>query len=135
MDFVQNNIFLIAVAFISGAMLIFPLVRSRAGGPAVDTTGATHLINREDALVIDVRDAEEYAKGHILGARNIPLAQLEARIAELEKHKAKPLILSCDTGNRSQGALATLRARGFERAVNLAGGLAAWRQAGLPVEK
>jgi rhodanese-related sulfurtransferase len=101
----------------------------------VGTTEATQLINREDALLIDVRDAEEYAKGHILGARNIPLAQLEARVGELEKHKAKPVILSCDTGNRSQGALATLRARGFERAVNLAGGLAAWRQAGLPVEK
>jgi rhodanese-related sulfurtransferase len=135
MDFIKNNIFLIAVAFVSGAMLIFPLVRSRASGPSVGTTEATQLINREDALLIDVRDAEEYAKGHILGARNIPLAQLESRIGELEKHKEKPVIVSCDSGGRSAGALSTLRGKGFARAVNLAGGLNAWKQAGLPVEK
>lgn len=135
MDFIQNNIFLIAVAFVSGAMLIFPMLRSRAGGPTVGTTEATRLINREDAFLLDVREPEEYAKGHILGAKNIPLGQLESRIGELEKHKAKPVIVHCETGNRSGVGLAKLRAKGFERAANLAGGYAAWKQAGLPVEK
>ena len=135
MDFVQNNIFLILVAFASGAMLVWPAVRGRAGGAAVSVTDATRLINREDALLVDVREAEEFAKGHILGARNIPLAQLEARVGELEKHKAKPVIVHCETGNRSRGAQSTLRAKGFERAVNLAGGYVAWKQAGMPVEK
>jgi len=135
MDFIQNNIFLIAVAFVSGAMLLYPFLRARAGGPSVGTTEATNLINREDAFLLDVREPDEFAKGHLLGAKNIPLGQLESRVGELDKHKAKPVIVHCETGNRSASGLATLRAKGFARAVNLAGGYAAWKQAGLPVEK
>ena len=135
MDFIQNNILLIAVAFVSGAMLIWPFVRRTSGGPWVSTVEATQLINRQDALVLDVRSAEEYAKGHILGARNLPLADLERRSAELDKHKAKPVIVHCENGNRSTSALALLRKHGFASVVNLAGGYAAWQQAGLPVEK
>ena len=135
MEFVQNNILLILVAFFSGAMLIWPAVRRGAGGPSVSTLQATQLINREDALVIDVRDAAEYAKGHILGARNVPLAELERRAEELAKHKAKPVILCCESGNHSAGAAGVLRRHGFEKAHNLAGGIAAWQQAGLPVER
>ena len=135
MDFVQNNLLLIATALISGAMLIWPLVRRGAGGPWVTTLQATHMINREDALVIDVRDAAEYAKGHILGARSAPLADLERRLAELAKFKARPVIVHCESGNRSTNAIGILRRNGFDKACNLAGGLAAWQQAGLPVEK
>jgi rhodanese-related sulfurtransferase len=135
MEFVQNNIFLIAVAFISGAMLLWPLVRRGAAGPSVNTLEATQLINREDAVVLDVREPAEYAKGHVLGAKNVPLAQVESRLGELEKHKAKPVILYCETGNRAGTAQAALRAKGFERAVNLTGGVGAWQQAGLPMEK
>ncbi len=135
MDFVQNNLLLIAVAFVSGAMLIWPLVRRGAGGPWVSTLQATHMINREDALVIDVRDAAEYAKGHILGARSAPLAELERRLAELAKFKARPVIVNCESGNRSTNAVGILRRNGFAKVYNLAGGLAAWQQAGLPVEK
>lgn len=135
MDFIQNNILLIAVAFVSGAMLIWPFVRRTSGGPWVSTVEATQLINRQDALVLDVRSAEEYAKGHILGAKNLPLADLERRAAELDKHKAKPVIVHCENGNRSTSALPLLRKHGFASVVNLAGGYAAWQQAGLPVEK
>lgn len=135
MDFVQNNLLLIAVAFVSGAMLIWPLVRRGAGGPWVTTLQATHMINREDALVIDVRDAAEYTKGHILGARSAPLADLERRLAELAKFKARPVIVHCESGNRSTNAIGILRRNGFANVYNLAGGLAAWQQAGLPVEK
>jgi rhodanese-related sulfurtransferase len=134
-DFIKNNILLIAVAFVSGAMLIWPLVRRGAGGPWVSTTEATQLINRQDALVLDVRGTDDFAKGHILGAKNLPLADLERRVAELEKFKAKPVIVHCDTGNRSSNAIPVLRKQGFATVVNLAGGFAAWKQAGLPVEK
>lgn len=135
MEFVQNNLLLIAVAFASGAMLIWPLVRRSAGGPWVGTLQATHMINREDALVLDVRDAAEYAKGHILGSRSAPLAELEGRIGEFAKHKSRPVIIACDSGNRSTNAIGILRRHGFSNVFNLAGGLAAWQQAGLPVEK
>lgn len=135
MDFVQNNLLLILVAFASGAMLIWPTVRRNAGGPWVDTLRATQMINREDAVVVDVREVGEYARVHILGARNLPLGELERRVAELEKHKSKPLILCCDSGNRSGKAISILRQHGFERVQNLSGGFGAWQQAGLPVEK
>lgn len=135
MDFIRNNWVLFAFAFISGGMLLWPLVRRGAGGPWVSTLQATHMINREDALVIDVRDAAEYAKGHILGARSTPLADLERRMGELAKFKARPVIVNCESGNRSTNAIGILRRNGFDRVYNLAGGLAAWQQAGLPVER
>jgi len=135
MDFIQNNILLIAVAFASGAMLIWPFVRRTAGGPWVSTLQATQMINREDALVLDVREAAEYAKGHILGAKNVPLAELERRAGEFDKHKSKPVIVTCDSGSRATRAIGTLKGRGFANVVNLAGGYGGWQQAGLPVEK
>ena len=135
MEFVTKNIFIIAIALVSGGMLIWPLLRRGAGGPWVNTLAATQLINRSDALVVDLRSHEDYAKGHILGAKNIPLADLERRAGELDKHKAKPLILHCGDGNRAGGAVAVLRKKGFDSVHNLAGGYTAWQQAGLPVEK
>ena len=135
MDFIKNNILLIAVAFVSGAMLIWPLVRRGSGGPWVTTVEATQLLNRQNALLLDVRSADEFAKGHILGAKNVPLAELERRAPELDKYKARPVIVHCDTGNLSTSALPMLRKQGFATVVNLTGGYSAWKQAGLPVEK
>jgi rhodanese-related sulfurtransferase len=135
MDFVRNNLLLIALAVVSGAMLVWPLLRRGAGGPWVSTLEATHLINRQDAIVIDLRDAAEYSKGHILGARSVPLADLERRLGELTKFKSRPVILSCESGGRSGNAIAVLRRSGFTNVHNLSGGVAAWQQAGLPVEK
>ena len=135
MKFITENIFLIAVAFVSGAMLVWPLVRRGAGGPSVGTLEATMLINQKDAVVIDVREPGEFAQSHILNARNVPLGEIEARIKELERFKAKPVIVSCATGNRSGSAASVLRKHGFANVVNLAGGVAAWQQAGLPTEK
>ena len=134
MEFIRNNILLIVVAFVSGGMLLWPLVRRTAGGPWVNTTQATHLINREDALVVDVREPGEYGAGHILGARNVPLSRL-GDAGDFGKRKDRPLILYCDSGDRSGKATTALKKRGFERVVNLTGGIGAWQQAGLPVEK
>jgi rhodanese-related sulfurtransferase len=135
MEFITKNIYLVVIALVSGGMLIWPLLRRGTGGPWVNTLEATQLINRSDALVVDLRGTEDYAKGHILGAKNIPLADLERRAGELDKHKAKPLILHCGDGNRAGGGVATLRKKGFDSVHNLAGGYIAWQQAGLPVEK
>jgi rhodanese-related sulfurtransferase len=134
MEFIVKNWALVLIAFVSGSMLLWPLLR-RGGGPWVNTLQATQLMNREDALVIDLRPAADFAKGHILGAKNVPLAELERRAGELDKHKAKPVILHCGDGNRSGGGVSLLRKVGFGNVVNLAGGFAAWQQAGLPVEK
>jgi rhodanese-related sulfurtransferase len=135
MEFITKNIFLIVIAAVSGGMLLWPLLRKGTGGPWVNTLQATQLMNRDDALVVDLRPAEEFAKGHILGARSIPLADLERRANELDKHRAKPVIVHCSDGNRAGGGVALLRKSGFANVVNLSGGYAAWQQAGLPVEK
>jgi len=135
MDFIIKYWHFVAIAAVSGGMLLWPLLRKGAGGPWVNTLQATQLMNRDDALVIDVRAAADYAKGHILGAKNVPLAELEKRAGELDKHKAKPVILHCGDGNRAGSGVALLRKGGFAHVVNLTGGYAAWQQAGLPVEK
>ena len=135
MDFVQNNLLLIATALISGAMLLWPLVRRGTGGPWVSTLDATRLINQKDAPLLDVREPAEFAAGHILGAKNMPLAQIGARAAEFDKWKAKPVIVYCDSGSRATSAMPLLKQRGIAEVYNLSGGFPAWQQAGLPVEK
>ena len=137
LQFLQKgyNGVLFAVALVSGAMLLWPLVRRGTGGPWVNTTRATEMINREDALMVDVRDPAEYGAGHILGAKSVPLSRVEEGASELDKRKDRPLIVYCDGGDRAAKAAAALKKQGFSRVANLAGGIGAWRQAGLPVEK
>lgn len=134
-DFLRQNYLLVLVALVSGGMLVWPYVRRATGGPWVSPAQATHLINREDAFVIDVREPGEYGAGHVLGAKNIPLGRVQAAGADLAKRKEKPVIVYCETGNRSASAAATLRKQGFARVFNLSGGMKAWQDAGLPVEK
>jgi len=90
MDFVVKNIFLVMLAAVSGGMLLWPLLRKGAGGPWVSTLEATQLINRSDALVVDLRSAEEYAKGHILGAKSVPLADWSGARASSRRTRRKP---------------------------------------------
>lgn len=120
------------LALISGGMLFWQLVNS-GGNDRVSPLQATLLLNRDDALVIDVREANEWTGGHIPNARHIPLGQLEKRLGEIEKFKTRPLIVSCQSGNRSSSACAKLKKHGFEKVFNLAGGIGAWREAGLPM--
>jgi rhodanese-related sulfurtransferase len=129
------NPLLALTALVAGGMLLWPLVRRTAGGPWVNTTRAIELINREDALLLDVRDAGEYGAGHLLGAKHLPLARIDEGAGELAKKKERPLIVYCDGGERSGKAAAALKRQGFTRVAALTGGLDAWRQAGLPVEK
>ena len=133
MQFFIDNALLIAVAFLSGGMLLWPLIRSRAGGPALTTLQATQLINSKHAQVVDIRDAAEFAKGSLPNARNIPLGELANRAAK-ELKKDRPVIVLCNAGNIAGRAAAQLRAAGMAEVYVLAGGLAAWREAGLPVK-
>ena len=125
---------LIAVAVASGAMLLWPLIQGAATA-GLDPAGAVQLINREKGVVVDVCDPAEFAAGHVGGAKNIPLADLESKLGNAVKNKALPLILVCQTGARSGRAVAVAKKLGYEKAQNLAGGLAAWKAANLPVEK
>ena len=93
------------------------------------------LINREKAVVIDVREPAEFAAGHLVAAKNIPVAEIEAKLPGAVKNKALPVILVCRTGSRSGAALAVAKKLGYTQAQSLAGGIAAWTAAKLPVEK
>jgi rhodanese-related sulfurtransferase len=133
--FFIDNWFLFAAALVSGGLLVWPLLTKGAGGSSkVTPAEAVRLINREKAVLIDVSEPAEYAAGHASGSRSVPLALIDAS-SELPKNKALPLVVVCPTGTRAARAVAALKKAGFENAQALAGGLAAWREANLPVEK
>ena len=132
MEFIQQNWYWAALAAVSGTLLV---VTSLKGGRGISPTQATMLINREDAIVVDVRESAEYSAGHLLNARHIPLGELEKRLGELDKFKDKPVILNCQSGSRSASACGVLRKAGFNNVHNLEGGIAAWEQAGMPISR
>ncbi|GAB2182629.1 rhodanese-like domain-containing protein [Denitratisoma sp. agr-D3] len=132
MAFVQQNIFLVILVLSSGGLLLWELVKGGAGN-GLSAAQATLKINREDALVVDVRESNEWATGHIPQARHIALGQLEKRMHEIEKYKERPVIVCCASGNRSANACKQLRKAGFSQVFNLNGGISAWSDAGLPV--
>lgn len=131
MQFFIDNFLLIAVAFVSGGMLVWPLIKSRASGPALSTVQATQLINSRHAAIVDIRTPDEFSKGSLPNARNIPVEKLGSRVGELKKDK--PVIVVCANGKNANSAAADLRSRGIAEVYVLAGGLAAWRDAGLPL--
>jgi rhodanese-related sulfurtransferase len=133
-SFLLENWTLILVAFVSGGMLVWPLMRGGAGATSVRTSEAVRLINRERGVLVDVCEPAEYAAGHAAGARSIPFGQLGAGKG-LPGDKALPILLICASGARSGRAVSLLRKAGYEKAVSVAGGLNAWRDAQLPVER
>lgn len=134
MEFVRQNFLLIAVAVVSGLMLIWPLLRG-GRGRQVEPQEAVLKMNHEDALVLDVREPAEFSQGHIPRARHIPLGELARRLNELDKFRDRPIIVACRSGHRSAGACGILARNGFQNVYNLAGGMIAWEAANLPVEK
>ena len=135
MNFVIENWMLFAVAVAAGGMLLWPMLSGAAGASGLTANGAVQLINREKAVVVDVRDAEEFAGGHIVGSKNLPLAQLEEKLPTAVKNKGLPLLLVCASGVRANKAVAAAKKLGFEKAQAIGGGMKAWRDAGLPTEK
>ena len=134
MKFFVDNWYLIVMALVSGGLLLWPRIRAGGGAGAVTAAEAVQLINRERAVLIDVSEPTEYAAGHAIGSKSVPLSGLEAS-NDLPKNKTLPLVVVCATGARASRAVATLNKLGFANARPLAGGLKAWREANLPVEK
>lgn len=134
MKFIVDNWMLIAIAVASGSLLLWPALQGAAMA-GLNPAGAVQLINREKGVVIDVCEPGEFAAGHVGGAKNIPLGELESKLAGAVKNKTLPLILVCQSGARSARAVAIAKKLGYEQAQSLGGGLASWRAANLPVEK
>lgn len=134
--FLFNNWMLVLALVASGAMLVWPFVqRHLSPGREVGALAATQLINRQNALILDLRESAEYAAGRVPNALHIPLAQLNARGQELAKFVSRPIIAYCDRGQRSRSAVSALSKLGFSEVFTLHGGLRAWSDAGMPLEK
>ena len=136
MSFIQQNIWLVLIALASGSALVWPLISRKISGAAeVGPMEAVQLINRKDAVMVDLREPGEFGGGHAPNARNIPQSQLDKRMGDLQKFKDRPVILVCQTGGRSHAVTAQLKKAGLGQVMVLSGGMGAWQQANLPVEK
>jgi rhodanese-related sulfurtransferase len=136
MSYLANNWYWILAAAVSGGGLLWLQLRDGTASGGVSPQDAVLLINREKAIVIDVCEPGEFAAGHIKGARNIPVAQLGADGAKgLPTNKQVPLVVACASGMRASKAAQQLRQLGYEKAQILNGGMKAWREANMPVEK
>ncbi len=135
-EFVMNNLALVALFMASGAMLLWPeFARLSGGGSEIGTLEATRLMNQGPFLALDVRDEKDFAAGHLPRARHIPIRDLAGRLGEIAKFKDKPVIVTDRGGPRAGAACRFLRKSGFSNVFQLKGGVAAWQQASLPVEK
>ena len=134
LDFIANNWHLFA-ALVAISLLI-GIDTMRRGGTGANQVSA-QLINQENAVVVDVCQPEEFRKGHIPAAINIPVDQIKEQLGQLEKFRKKdrPIVLSCRSGQRASRAAAVLRKNEFERVYTLSGGLAAWEKENLPLER
>jgi len=133
-NFILQNWYLILLALVSGGLLAWAMV-SGGGLGGLSASAAVQLINREKAVVVDVCEAGEYAAGHTGGARSVPLSQFKERLPQVVKNKTVPLVLVCASGLRARRAAAMARGLGYEKAQALTVGMAAWREANMPVEK
>ena len=132
MNFLLDNWMLIAVALASGVALVVPTLGKGSGLSPQDMV---QLMNREKAVVIDVCEPDEFARGHVVGAKNLPLGELEAKLSQVAKNKSNPVVMVCQVGARSARAAATAKKLGYENVQSLAGGLKAWQAANMPIEK
>lgn len=131
----RNPMLSAAFAGLTLALLVTEVLRLLRGGQRLAPAGLTALVNREDALVVDTRAAGDFEKGHIPGAKHLPLAQVEPEHRLLAAAKARPLVLVCKSGQAANAAAAKLRKAGFAQVHVLDGGIDGWQQAGLPLAK
>jgi rhodanese-related sulfurtransferase len=131
-NFLIENWMLLALALGSGFALLLPVLTKGSG---LDPQTMVQLMNREKAVVIDVCEPDEFARGHVIGSKNLPFGQLEEKLGQVVKNKSAQVIMVCQVGARSGRAAATARKLGYENAQSLSGGLRAWTAASMPTEK
>jgi rhodanese-related sulfurtransferase len=136
-EFFSNHPILSAVWVVLFVMLMASIIKSRFSAvKQLSPTELTLQVNRDDAVVVDIRTEADFAKGHITGARQLALGDIEKQqLAGLEKHKAQPIIVVCQAGVTAQKAAASLIKQGFNKVSVLQGGMSGWTGASLPVVK
>ncbi|MEH6580521.1 MAG: rhodanese-like domain-containing protein [Halioglobus sp.] len=133
LEFLAQQWMVVAALVAVIAMLVFH--ESRKSGPSLSPQQAINLVNAENGVFLDLRDAGDYKQGHIVEALNIPAARVESRIGELEKHKSSPIVLVCKMGQQAGAAGKQLRASGFEQVYKMSGGMLEWSNLQLPTVK
>ncbi len=132
-EFISQHYILVSI--FAGLLVAFVVNESKRGGAAISSTNLVSLVNRDDALVVDLREVKDYGKGHIAGALNLPYASFDARMSELDAHKGRPVVLVCKMGQHAGAIGRKLKAQGFEDVRRLSGGMAEWAANSLPVVK
>lgn len=132
-EFIGNHFILVSMFVF--LLIAFFINEGKQGGAAISTSNLVTLVNREDAVIVDVRDGKEYSAGHIAGALNIPHSAMDTRLGELEAYRERPLVLVCKMGQHSGSVGKKLKAEGFENVRRLSGGMAEWSASNLPVVK
>ncbi|MDO9317500.1 MAG: rhodanese-like domain-containing protein [Gammaproteobacteria bacterium] len=130
-EFVGNH-WILSTVWV-GLVVALALHRTKSSGESVSPQQAVMLINRSDAVVLDIRDKKDFDAGHIVDAIHIPLSKLDSRITELDKHKSVPVVVACRLGQHSADAVKALRKAGFTQVLRLAGGMIEWRAQNLPL--
>ena len=132
-EFIANHYILVSVFVI--LLVAFIINEGKQGGAAIGTSSLVTLVNKEGAVILDIRDGKEYGAGHIAGAINIPLSSFDSRVGELDEYKEKPIVLVCKMGQHAGTIGRKLKAQGFEHVRRLSGGMAEWTGSNLPVVK
>ena len=132
-EFIGNHYILVSIFIF--LLVAFIINEGKQGGAAITPSNLVNLVNREDAVIVDVRDNKEFGNGHIAGALNIPFATIDSRIGELASYKGKPIVLVCKMGQHAGSIGRKLKAQGFEDVRRLSGGMAEWGANSLPVVK
>jgi rhodanese-related sulfurtransferase len=132
-DFVTNHYVLVS-GFVF-LLVAFVINEGKQGGATITPTSLVNLVNREGALLVDIRDTKEFGSGHIAGAVSMPVSSIDARIGELESYKDKPVVLVCKMGQHASATGRKLKALGFDNVRRLSGGMAEWNATSLPIVK
>jgi len=130
-EFAINNYALVGI--FCTLLICFLVLESRRAGKSVSPQELTNLMNRDGALVVDIREPNEFKSGHLPDAKNIPFPKLQEGIKNLENYKEKPIILVCKMGQHSGAAGRTLHKQGYKDVRRLKGGIATWSAEGLPL--
>ena len=133
LEFVAQQWLLVAALLAAVGMLFFH--ETRKSGPSLSPQQAINMVNGQDGLFLDLRDGVDYKQGHIVEALNIPVAKLPSRMAELEKYKARPIVLVCKMGQQASVAGKQLKAAGYEEVYKMSGGMMEWGNLQLPTVK
>ena len=133
LEFIGNHPYLCTTFVV--LLILFIRHEMGRGGNSLTPQQLIHLMNKENPLLLDIRDAKAYRAGHVINAKNIPLAQIEEQTKKYNKFKEQPVVILCQAGQHASIAAKTFKQKGFVKLYRLSGGILEWQNRGLPLIK